>query len=117
MLFQDPSYLKSLDDFFHLSRMMAESPNPSGTAHTLLTFGQGELLYRNPITGVGTQLAGAALSKLLHSPAGVKLLTQGLRMPLANTAAGTAWLNQLQAITSGSQSHDPGLGQPAFAVR
>lgn len=40
-LFQDPSYIKSLEDLFYLSRMSAESPNPSGPAHALLTFGAG----------------------------------------------------------------------------
>jgi hypothetical protein len=108
VLYRDPGYVADLDRFFRLAKMTAETPNPSGTAHTLLTAGQGGLLLTEPVTGAALQLGTAALSKLMHSKAGVKLLTKGLRIPAANKAAGAAWLADLASngvtIPSGPQN-------------
>jgi len=90
VLFQDPGYIRDLDSFFLLAKKAAENPNPSGTAHTLLTAGQGGLMYTNPAIGISAQVGTAALSKFLHSPTGVSLLTKGMRMPLGNRAAAAA---------------------------
>jgi hypothetical protein len=90
VLFQDPTYIKDLDSFFLLAKKAADTPNPSGTAHTLLTAGQGGLILTNPVTGLAAQVGFAGLSKLLHSPMGVQLLTKGLRVPVGNRAAALA---------------------------
>jgi len=91
-LYEDPSYVSDLDSFFRLRKLSASTPNPSGTAHTLLTASQGGLLLTNPLTGTAAQLGAAATSALLHSRVGVQLLTQGLRLPTANRAAAAAWM-------------------------
>jgi hypothetical protein len=108
LLFQDPSYVKDLDSFFLLAKKAADTPNPSGTAHTLLTAGQGGLLLTNPTTGVPMQLGFAGLSRLLHSPTGVQLLTKGLRVPVGNRAAASAVAADL-ARFAGADYSVPGL--------
>lgn len=89
-LFRDPAYIQDLDNFFILAKRIEDTPNPSGTAHTLLTWGQGGLLVADPVTGFATQLSLGAISKLMHSKAGVKLLTQGFRLPVKAKAAAMA---------------------------
>lgn len=81
LLFKDPLYIKSLDNFFTLGKKIAENPNPSGTALTLWKGGELTALVASPLTGATYSLGMATLSKLLHSPVGVRLLTEGLRTP------------------------------------
>jgi len=99
-----PEHIRDLNAFFKLRKMIAENPNPSGTAHTLLVGG---------LAGLVTAPITAAVSGLLHSPSGVKLLTKGLQIPLKNKAASAAWLGEMAnagvTIPSGSQR------QPATA--
>lgn len=113
MVFKDAGYVRDLDRFWQLTKMASESSNPSGTAHTLLTAGQGGLILTNPIAGVSLQLGTAALSSLLHSPAGVKLLTRGMTLPVKNRVAAAAWLADLTNagvnLTSPTGSQTPGL--------
>lgn len=99
----DADHVKDLDRFFRLRKMMAENPNPSGTAQTMLAAGQGGLILTNPLSGIAVQFGGAALSTLLHSKAGAKLLTRGLTIPVRNKAAGSAWLTELANATSPSE--------------
>jgi hypothetical protein len=70
-----PDHVKALDDFFLLRKKIAENPNPSGSGLTVLK--GGELYMRDPGLTVGLPV----LSALLHSPAGVALLTRGFRLP------------------------------------
>jgi hypothetical protein len=111
-LLYTPEHVRDLDAFFKLRKMMAENPNPSGTAHTILSYMQGGLMFAEPVSGTLTQLGTGALSTLLHSPTGVRLLTKGMRLPAKNTAAGAAWLSDLMAATSPSGSP----AQPAPAT-
>lgn len=77
----------NLTKFFQLAKKMEESPNPSGTGHTLSLATQGGALVWNPTVGVPVQIGAAALSSMLHSPTVVKMLTRGLTIPLSNKAA------------------------------
>lgn len=95
-----PEHVKELDAFFKLRKMMADNPNPSGTAHTLLSVAQGGHLVAEPLSGAAIQIGAAALSKLLHSRAGVRLLTRGMRIPVKNQAASAAWATDFAAATS-----------------
>jgi hypothetical protein len=116
MLYRDPAYVKDLDRFFGLAKMAADTPNASGTAHTALAAVQGGWLFTEPISGTAVQLGAATLSKLLHSPAGVKLLTRGATIPLRNRAAAAAWATDFtnmvnQDATSPNGSRTPGLAR------
>lgn len=90
--------VKDLDDFFLLAKKIGESPNPSGTGHIVSLGAQGAALVTNPLTGVALQLTGAALSKLLHSKTGVRLLTRGLQVPIGSKAAGASVVSSLTAL-------------------
>lgn len=123
-LYQDPQLVSDLDRFFRLGKLSASTPNPSGTAHTIATMTQGGMMISAPWMGTAVQLAGAGLSKLLHSSAGVRLLTKGFDIPIGNRAAGAAWLatltNLANAATtspSGSQTQNTALGPVAGSAR
>ncbi len=90
-LFKDPGYVRDLDNFFRLAKIAAENANPSGTAHTLLGYGQIAHTVMNPIGGLGEVVGFAGLSKFLHSSAGVRLLTEGIRLPSRAPGARAAW--------------------------
>jgi hypothetical protein len=106
-------HVKDLDAFFKLRKMMADNPNPSGTAHTLLSVAQGGHLLSNPVSGLAVQVGGAALSSLLRSKAGVRLLTRGLRIPVKNQAASAAWAADFAAATNPSGRPPHPAGAPA----
>lgn len=99
-----PEHVKDLDQFFALRKRLAANPNPSGTAHNLLTVSQVGHLVVNPASGVAAQIGAGVLAKLLHSPKTVRLLTRGMTIPVKATAASTAWLADLAAATSPSES-------------
>jgi hypothetical protein len=96
LLFKDPAYIKDLDHFFLFAKRAADNPNPSGTAYVGAIGAQGAYLYTEPVSGALVQLSGAALSKLLHSPAGVRLLMRGLRTPVIATGAAKATAAAIQ---------------------
>jgi hypothetical protein len=101
LLYKDPGYIKDLDDFFHLAKLTAKNSNPSGTAHTLLVASEGGLLITNPAVGVPTTIGLGVMSKLLHSKAGVRLLTKGFRIPVGNKVAAAAWSAELVKAAPG----------------
>jgi hypothetical protein len=93
VLFKDPKYIKDLDDFFLLSKKLADNPNPSGTA----VIGQTGLMVGAASSGhlaatAVSALSLAALSKILHSPHAVNLMVNGLKVsgkvPAAAITAG-----------------------------
>lgn len=61
-----------LDAFFLLAKRLGENPNPSGTANVLAVNATQILGY----------LPAKALAKILYTPRGVRLLTQGMRLSL-----------------------------------
>jgi hypothetical protein len=90
-----PDHLKDLDRFFLLGKKMAETPNPSGSGAIVSLGSQGALVMAEPVTGTLVQLGGAALSKFLHSPAGVRILTRGLTVPVKAKPAAAAVFGQV----------------------
>jgi len=113
LLFNDPAYIKELDNFFHLARMTAKNANPSGTAHAMAAASQGGMALGaltgvvEPITAVAALVGPAAVSKFLHSPAGVKLLSEGFRIPLGNTARRGAWAAEVAALAGKAGATNP----------
>lgn len=100
ILYPQAGQSQALDHFFLLAKRIAANPNPSGSGHIVALAGQAGALgtgavmaVTNPpvgltvLAGQGTiQIGAAALSKLLHSPAGVKAVTQGLTLSLAKAS-------------------------------
>lgn len=87
LLFRDPALVKDLDQFFLLAKKMGENPNPSGSALTVFKGGELMTIASNPALGIPISISGATLAKLLHSPRGVRALTQGLKLPAGNRSA------------------------------
>lgn len=90
-----PDHIAALDDFFLLRKKIAENPNPSGSGLTVLK--GGELFLRDP----GLTIALPALSALLHSRAGVALLTKGFRLPSGSKVATTGYAAELSRAIDG----------------
>lgn len=90
MLFQSPGMVDALDNFFLGAKKIAENPNPSGSAIVGFIGTGGTLAIMHPTVGVPVLLGAGALSKLMHSPAGVSALMKGLRMPLKAPGAALA---------------------------
>jgi hypothetical protein len=87
ILFKNPMLVQDLDKFFLGAKKLAENPNPSGSGVVGWIAGQSALVVNHPATGVPLMIGAGALSKMLHSPAGVRALTNGLRVPLGSPAA------------------------------
>ncbi len=112
ILFPDAAHRTDLNNFFQLARRLADNPNPSGTAHTLLTASQGGLIFHEPITGTALQLGGAALAAIMHSPATSRLLLRGMVTPAVNRAAAASIIPGL--LKAAGRDVMP-IGVPAFA--
>jgi hypothetical protein len=90
LLYPNPGLRSALDNFFLGAKIVAENPNPSGTAVVAQLVPGGMLMISNPVVGTSYLLGGYAAAKLLFSPRGVSLLTGGLRPAASVGAAGMA---------------------------
>lgn len=75
ILFPQPGQRAALDHFFLLAKRIAENPNSSGTAPTLVKTGEAVGLLTHPLATLPPTLSMGAISKLLYSPRGVRALT------------------------------------------
>jgi len=92
-----PQHVEALDNFFRLSRRLAEHPNPSGTAVMGIAAGSVPWALRHPESGVPALIVSGGLAGLMNTPGGVRLLTQGLTIPGGTPAAAT-WAAQVRAF-------------------
>jgi hypothetical protein len=82
IIFEDPNYIKNLDDFFLFAKKRAENPNTSGSGFTAIQGGQMLYFFQDPTTATFMAIGSAALAKALHSPKVVKVLLNGLKVPV-----------------------------------
>jgi hypothetical protein len=83
----DPLLLPEIDKLVRANRDVHLNPNPSGTAVvTGATAGLGGL-YLNPPAALGGAAVGISATALLRSKIGVRLLTEGLRVPIYSPRA------------------------------
>lgn len=85
-LFRSPGLVDDIDKFFLGSKKLAENPNPSGSGLVSWVAAQSALAVTHPISGAVYTIGSGALSKMMHSQAGVRALTQGIRVSLDSTA-------------------------------
>lgn len=102
-----PEHVRALDDYFLLAKKIAENPNRSGSG-TILSKAL-ELTGKPAIT-----LTAPMVSALLHSPAGVRLLTRGFRLPSTSTVARGAYVSALSKALQDAGQPAPTLA-PAYA--
>lgn len=109
-----PEQINELNNFFLGLRQYAENPNPSGSALVGALMGQGyEALHGGVVepTFWLAQLGSAGMAKLLRSDLGVKLLTEGLRVP-RTSERGQLIAEQLKQLVG----QEPGQGPPPGAA-
>jgi hypothetical protein len=104
--------VRELDKFFLGTKMLAENPNPSGSALVGSLAAQGAYALGggllNPLFYLG-QLGSAGMSKLLRSDAGIKLLTEGMKVP-RNSMRGRFIERQLRDILGNPPPGTPPSG-------
>lgn len=122
LLYPNAGLRRDLDAFFKLAVKAAENTNPSGSGWTLLLGGQAGAGVLDPLSFIATQIGGAAVAKLLYTPRGVKLLTQGLHLPTMSPASAANVLEQLRraseraaVTTPAAVPAGPPSSQPAGA--
>lgn len=109
LLFKDPAYISDLHNFFLGAKKMAELPNPSMSAMSASGVASGAAVFYNPLVGIPAMFGAGAVSKLLHSPAGVKLLTQGFRVPLRSPTMVASYTARLTAALRAPAALDPAM--------
>lgn len=105
ILFPDRGLVRDLDHFFLLAKKIGENPNPSGSAIVGWQGAQGAGLVVNPAVGVPLVVSGYVLSKLLHAPTTVRLLTRGLqtsRTGRAGSALSAELVRAVKAVEGGA---------------
>jgi len=98
ILFKNPMLVQDLDRFFLFAKKAAENPNPSGTALLNSIGGTAAYTFHDPVRGVPLIIGAGAVSKMLHSPAGVAALTEGLKVPVLNKAAAASAAAQILKV-------------------
>jgi len=107
---------QDLGKFFLGTKALAQNPNPSGSGVTAAIATQIASLFNSHTMPLGAATIGGgwALSRLLHSGIGVKLLTEGLNMP-ENSPGGQFIKGRLAGIVGTPPSSPPpggGMSSP-----
>lgn len=106
-----PEHIQALDDFFLAAKMFERTTNPSGTARASFAIGSALGAIYDPLIG-GASLAGAGLfTKLMHSPLGVQLLTQGIQIPAGSIRA-AAWTAAVERLLREERARAEARGEP-----
>lgn len=84
ILFPNPALRSNLDNFFVLTKKLAENPNPSGTAATAGAMAAGGLLLAHPLLGGPLLIGNRVLAKALYSPKTTNALTTALTVPIGS---------------------------------
>lgn len=95
ILFKDPQLRNDLDNFFTLTKKVAENPNPSGTAATLGAGAGAALIFTHPHLGIPMVIANAGLAKLLYNPKTARMVTQAVTVPVGNAASKVIYTERL----------------------
>jgi hypothetical protein len=78
ILYPNALLRRDLDSFFLLGKKLSTVANPSGTAATQHALGQLGMTVIEPTTGITYILGTAAMTKLLYSPSGIRLLSRAM---------------------------------------
>jgi hypothetical protein len=102
LLFKDPATIKNLDNFFTFAKKAAENPNPSGSGYVASLTADGGLAIAAPHLGIPYVISKIALGRLLVSPTGARILTQGLRIPARKGVMSSAAANSILRLAGKS---------------
>jgi hypothetical protein len=98
ILFPQKGQVRDLDNFFLLAKRIGHNPNPSGTAATLNA------------TQLLAGIPAWVLAKILYTPKGVQMLTNGLRVSM-NTSPAAKTIATAQIAKAAQEA---GVSVPAF---
>ncbi len=119
LLFPDAGYRQALDHFFTLAGEVGQPFNTSKTALSLATSGAtgGTLAAAalNPLAAFVSVLGEAGFVKAMHSPAFVKALTEGMRIPLRAGSHRAAAVNRAMTAARMAGVEAPIGAMPALA--
>jgi hypothetical protein len=113
-----PELTADYNHFFVLAKKLGEQSNPSGTAHNLAAAGQMAALV-NPATmllALKSEIGAYALSRLFHSPAGVRMLTRQLSLSLGGASASTRAATMANVIRFARKAQMTEGYRPALAA-
>ena len=99
ILFKNPALIKDIGDFFQAAKDSAKDMNPSGSGKLISVGGQLTYIFTEPTTGIPLAIGAGALSKLMHSPAVVKALTQGMKVNARDVGAATSAAMKIRSLT------------------
>lgn len=124
LLFPDAGMRADLDAIFQTMKRLSANPNPSGTAHTMLMYGELGTLIASPLLGpaamstaAGGQLTGGIVAKLLRTQAGIRALRDGLILPVSHPLAKAAMQN-ISRVAEGVAERAPARAlTPALAAQ
>ena len=86
LLFRDAEYVKDLDRFFLLAKNLTTEFNPSRSGLVTIATGSAAAAWMNPLSMIVSVLGGAGVAKAMHSPAFVRAIVEGMRLPVRATA-------------------------------
>jgi hypothetical protein len=98
LLFKNPAMVRDLDNFFLLAKRISENPNPSGSALVGSMVPYGYLFVTEPATGTAMVIGNNVLARMLFTPAGSRVLTNGLKVRLGNKAAAALAATQILKV-------------------
>lgn len=104
-----PAHAKNLTDYFNLAEHMYTISNPSGSGYTAAQAAQLTGMALSPAQAVPLALGFGALSKLLHSEGGARVLMEGFKIPVKSPVATTAWARQAGAVLERSDDEEQAL--------
>lgn len=118
-LFPGDGQISALDHFFLLAKRIAENPNSSGTAPTLMKAGEMVGIVTHPLATLPASLTMGALSKLLYSPRGVRALSKVMATELKAPAMAKSAVKQAAWIelANVARAADVPLAVPRAADR
>jgi hypothetical protein len=103
-----------LNRFFLGQKMLADLANPSRTALVGTSLASGYAIASNPFWGLLATIGTGSVAALMNTRAGVRLLTQGLRIPPGDTTRAAAWaVSVANQLKREGQLHDAGTPPPA----
>ena len=114
LLFPDAGLRSDLDNFFTLAKKRAENPNPSGTAYLGMLTSDGVALMAGPHLAVPYLIGRTALGRILTSPYGAKLLSEGLSMPFGNTAKAAIVSSRILSLAGTDAKPVSGAGNSPY---
>jgi hypothetical protein len=112
-LFQDPTYTRNLEEFFSVADKALSAGGVKKNivrVHTGLSVGAASYaaIYHPSALWIigGLEVGSTVVAKMLRSPRAVKLLTQGMKIPIGEGAKRAAIITELQLLAKQAEQEE-----------